>query len=144
MVSPHLSFVFLLAAGSIVAATLAGGCLSDAPAPDNQVIRTIPPDQASALIEENRENPNFVIVDVRGPDEFAAGHIPGAVNINSANFEEHIGSLDPEAVYLICCQKGGRSAGVREMMREAGFSEVYEIEGGMSAWTVAGLPVVRD
>ena len=124
MVSPHLSFVFLLAAGSIVAATLAGGCLSDAPAPDNQVIRTIPPDQASALIEENRENPNFVIVDVRGPDEFAAGHIPGAVNINSANFEEHIGSLDPEAVYLICCQKGGRSAGVREMMWRP-LSEVY-------------------
>ncbi|WP_292365338.1 MULTISPECIES: rhodanese-like domain-containing protein [unclassified Methanoculleus] len=131
----------LLAVLLAVALVLAGGCLEGSPAPDDQVVRTITPSEASALIEEREGDPGFVIVDVRRPDEFAGGHIPGAININSAEFSEHLDGLDPEATYLVYCQRAGRSAGVREMMREAGFCEVYEIEGGLNAWEAAGLPV---
>jgi len=134
--------MLLLVAGSTIAAVLIGGCLGGGPAPEDQNIRIIPPARASALIEEMGSNPGFIIVDVRRPDEFAGGHIPGAININSAEFSEHLQDLDPDGTYLICCQRGGRSAGVRELMREAGFGEVYEIEGGMSAWKAAGLPVI--
>jgi rhodanese-related sulfurtransferase len=144
MTYPHLPLIFLLVAGSTLVAVLAGGCLGGGPAPDDSTVRTIPPARASALIEEMGSSPGFVIVDVRRPDEFAGGHIPGAVNINSAGFSEHLQDLDPDGTYVICCQRGGRSAGVRELMREAGFGEVYEIEGGMNAWQAAGLPVVTD
>jgi phage shock protein E len=135
----HLRLLLAL----LVAATfaLAGGCLDGSPPPDTQVVRTITPDEAFAMIEERGDDPDFVIVDVRRPEEFAAGHIPGAININSAGFSEQIDGLDTEATYLIYCQWGARSAGVRELMREAGFREVYEIEGGVSAWEAAGLPV---
>ncbi|MDN7011485.1 rhodanese-like domain-containing protein [Methanoculleus sp. FWC-SCC3] len=125
----------------VVALVLTSGCLEGSPAPDDGVVRTITPHEASALIEERGDDPGFVIVDVRRPDEFAAGHIPGAININSAEFSEHLDGLDPEATYLIYCQRGVRSAGVRELMRDAEFREVYEIEGGMSAWEEVGLPV---
>lgn len=144
MTDPHLPLVFLLVAGSTLVAVLAGGCLGGGPAPDNSTARTIPPTGAFALIEEMEGSPGFVIIDVRRPDEFAGGHIPGAININSAEFSEHLQDLDPDGTYVICCQRGGRSAGVRELMREAGFGEVYEIEGGMSAWKAAGLPVITD
>ncbi|KAF5087241.1 MAG: rhodanese-like domain-containing protein [Methanoculleus horonobensis] len=129
---------FLLA----VAFVLVVGCLEGSPAPDAQVVRTITPLEASTLIEGGGGELGFVIIDVRRPDEFAAGHIPGAINIDSAHFSEHLDDLDSGATYLIYCQRAGRSAGVREMMRDAGFREVYEIEGGMSAWKAAGLPVI--
>ncbi|WP_292730626.1 rhodanese-like domain-containing protein [Methanoculleus sp.] len=141
MTDPHLSLVFLLVAGSTLVAVLVGGCLGSDPEPDDSIFRTIPPAGASALIEEMGGNPGFVVIDVRRPDEFAGGHIPGAINIDSADFSEHLDALDRNGTYLVYCQRGGRSAGVRELMREAGFREVYEIEGGMSAWKAAGLPV---
>lgn len=139
----YLLLVLLLAAGCVVAAVLIGGCLGGDPALENGTVRTVPPAEAFALIEERGGSPGFVVIDVRRPDEFAGGHIAGAVNINSATFSEHIADLDPKGAYVICCQRGGRSASVRETMREAGFREVYEIEGGMNAWTAAGLPVTK-
>ncbi len=144
MTDLHLPLVFLLVAGSTLAAVLVGGCLGGGPASGDQNIRIVSPAEASALIEEREEDPKFVVIDVRRPDEFAGGHIPGAINIDSVDFSEHLDSLDPGGTYLICCLRGGRSAGVRELMREAGFREVYDIEGGMSAWKTAGLPVVTD
>lgn len=106
--------------------------------------RTMPPVGAFTLIEERREDPTFVVIDVRRPDEFAGGHIRGAINIDSRYIAGHLLDLDRNGTYIVCCQRGGRSAGVGEVMRKAGFREVYEIEGGMSAWTAAGLPVTRD
>lgn len=137
-----VDLALLLALGSIVAAVLISGCLNDGPAPErDQVIRTIPPAEASALIDKMGQSPEFVIIDVRRPDEFAGGHIPDAINIDSADFSEHLASLDQDGTFVIYCRGGVRSAVVREQMREAGFREVYEIEGGMNAWKAAGLLV---
>ena len=144
MIGLPLSFPLLLVVVSIIAAVSIGGCLGDAPAQDASIVRVIPPGEAFALIEENDETPGFVVIDVRRPDEFAAGHIPGAINIDSRHISERFADLDRNGTYVICCQRGGRSAGVRELMREAGFREVYEIEGGMNAWVVAGLPVTGE
>ncbi len=108
------------------------------------VILTVPPTRASILIEERKRDPGFVIIDLRRPDEFATGHIPGAINIDSRRFGECLPDLDRDGTYVLCCQRGGRSAGIREVMREAGFREVYDVEGGMSAWTAAGLSVTRE
>ncbi|WP_214084183.1 rhodanese-like domain-containing protein [Methanoculleus sp.] len=144
MTDLHLPLVFLLVAGSIIAAVLIGGCLGGGPEPGDPNIRVVSPAEASALIEERGDDPSFVVIDARRPDEFAGGHIPGAINIDSADFSEHLDSLDPDGTYVVYCLRGGRSAGVCELMREAGFREVYDIEGGMSAWKAAGLPVAVD
>jgi rhodanese-related sulfurtransferase len=143
MADPYLLLVLMLAAGGIVAAVLIGGCLDGNPPAGSGIVRTIPPAEALTLIEEKKGSPDFAVIDVRRPDEFAGGHIEGAININSATFSERLAELDPNGTYVICCQRGGRSAGVRDMMRDAGFREVYEIKGGMSAWTAAGFPVVK-
>ena len=139
----HPPLAFLFALGSAVAAVLIAGCLGDGSASEDRIIRTIPPAEVSALMEEKGQGSGIVIIDVRRPDEFAAGHIRGAINVDSVQFSERLASLDLDGAYVIYCQRGGRSAGVRELMREAGFREVYEIEGGMSAWRTAGYPVVR-
>ena len=93
------------------------------------------------MIEDMENDPGFVIIDVRTADEFAGGHIPGAINIDAATILEHLKSLNPDGTYVIYCRRGTRSAGVHRLMNEAGFREVYEIEGGISAWQAARLPV---
>lgn len=142
MVNLRSPLAFLFIAGSAIAAVLICGCVGGGPAPGDRLSRAIPPAEASALIEEKGQDPKFVVIDVRRPDEYVGGHIPGAININSAHFSEHLESLDPDGTYLLCCQRGGRSAGVRELMEGAGFHEVYDVKGGMSAWQAAGFPVV--
>lgn len=141
MVNFRSLFVPLFLAGSTIAAVLISGCVGDKPAPQDHINRIVPPAEASALIEEKKQDPNFVIIDVRRPDEYAGGHIPGAINIASANLSGRLESLDRDGVYLLCCQRGGRSAGAREVMEKAGFGDVYEVKGGMSAWEAAGFPV---
>lgn len=121
--------------------TLTCACLGNTPGHGDPNTGLISPALAATMIEEMRDDPGFVIIDVRTVDEFAAGHIPGAINIDSATLAEQIDNLDPNGTYLIYCRRGGRSAGVHSLMREAGFSEVYEIEGGISAWQAEGLPV---
>lgn len=75
------------------------------------------------------------LIDVRTPEEFAAGHIEGAININFHNdFENEIQKIDLTKKTLIYCQSGGRSAKALEMMKPMGFPVVYELEGGFSEW----------
>ena len=105
-------------------------------------IETISPTEAADLVAEAPEG--LVILDVRTPQEFADGHLAGAVNLDyqAAGFADDLGTLDRDAPYLLYCRSGNRSAQARELMRDLGFTEVYEIDGGINAWSQAGLVVV--
>ncbi len=105
-------------------------------------IKIISVQEANELIEENNENPEFVILDVRTIEEYGAGHIPDSVNINykSSKFRDQISELDKEKIYLTYCRSGGRSTKSAEIMKEVGFENIYMIDGGIVAWTKAELP----
>jgi rhodanese-related sulfurtransferase len=75
-----------------------------------------------------------VLIDVREPYEFAAGHVKGARNIPLGQLAGKLGKLDPAAETYVICQSGHRSAtAVREMTR-AGFTHAHSVKGGTSAW----------
>ena len=95
--------------------------------------------QAHDTITAYSGNPNFVILDVRTPAEYAT-HIQGAVNINyyDANFSLIIDSLNRGKVYLIHCAGGSRSAQVRNIMQTKHFRTVYNMLGGINGWNTAG------
>ena len=82
------------------------------------------------------ESGEGTLVDVRTPGEVAEGAIEGAVNIdfNSGNFEEEIAKLDKEAPVYVYCKSGGRSGKAKNMMKDMGFSEVYNLVGGYGNW----------
>lgn len=86
---------------------------------------------------------DLVILDIRTPEEFAAGHIAGAINIDyyAADFEAQLGDLDLEVPYVMYCNSGNRSSNALPLMDSIGFSEVYELDGGIQAWFNAGNPV---
>ena len=92
------------------------------------------------------EKSNALILDVRTPEEFAAGHVKGAVNLNiyDAGFKDGLAKLDKAKPVLVYCKAGSRSADAASQMKELGFGEVYNFSGGMLAWSNSNKPMVSD
>lgn len=100
---------------------------------------------AASAAELLKSNPAVVVLDVRTPGEYAAGHIPGGVLVDfqAADFAERLGELDRDRSYLVHCQSGGRSSTAFEQMKELGFTSIYHLDGGMRAWQKAEQLVVK-
>ena len=95
--------------------------------------------------ELSTKQDDIVLIDVRTPQEFEQGHLENAVNINIADksFAEEVGKLDRSEPVYVYCQVGGRSARAASMLKEMGFEEVYDLEGGISNWERSGMKVVK-
>ena len=125
--------IVLLAGLSLVVAACGGT--------DVVGVETVPPSEAAQVIGEAPDD--LVVLDIRTPEEYSAGTIEGAVNIDfyAADFSDRIAALDRDATYVLFCRTGSRSAGAAQLMRDLDFSEVYEIDGGIVAWSQAGEPI---
>lgn len=123
----------------VAAALLAGACGGSTDTTAKLELTSVS-DAADILAAPPDE---LVILDIRTPDEYAAGHIAGAINIDyyEADFEAKLSSLDPAVPYVMYCNSGNRSANALPLMDRIGFEEVYEIDGGIQAWYSAGHPV---
>jgi rhodanese-related sulfurtransferase len=89
------------------------------------------------LIESTKD---LVVLDVRTPEEVAAGALPGAINIDlsSPDFTRQVAELDRDVPYFVYCRSGNRSAQAVKIMRDIGFGEIYELDGGILDWAEAG------
>jgi sulfur-carrier protein adenylyltransferase/sulfurtransferase len=86
----------------------------------------------------------IVVIDVREPEEFARGKIPGAHTIPRGVLEMQVdGRLPREATVVLYCGAGGRSALAAKSLVDMGYDKVENLRGGWSAWTNSGLPVER-
>lgn len=85
---------------------------------------------------------NAQIVDVRTPAEFQKNHLKGAMNlnINGPEFRNQVAALDKSKPVFVYCLSGGRSASAANYMRSEGFTEIYEMAGGMTKWLAANKP----
>jgi thioredoxin len=98
--------------------------------------------QATDFAQKIKELPGAPVVDVRTPEEFAKGHLPNAKNIdwNGNDFNAQISQLDKSKLIFVYCLSGGRSGQAAKQMRENGFTQVYELSGGIMKWRAANLP----
>ena len=89
------------------------------------------------------DRPGVIVLDVRTPAEYAAGHLEGAVlaDING-DFEAAVAGLDRAAPYAVYCRSGSRSAAAIEAMKQLGFGDAWHLGGGIGAWQAAGEDVV--
>jgi rhodanese-related sulfurtransferase len=87
----------------------------------------------------------IITLDVRTPGEFNEGHIDGAllIDFQSGNFENEIASLDKSKTYAVYCRSGNRSGEAVKVMSDAGFTNLYNLNGGVIDWANAGLPLVN-
>jgi len=107
--------------------------------------KNISPKDAMKLISDNKENKNFIILDVRTPDEFNEEHIAKALNIDfhSEKFIDDLKNLDKTKKILIYCRSGNRSGKALKIMKDLAFQEVYNVEGGTVKWKSEKLPLVK-
>ncbi len=133
--------VLALSVSLVIGVTLTSGCVLDKTA----TIEDITPQEASTLIQNNQNNPDFVIIDVRTPEEFVEEHIEQATNIDfySETFRDTLNTLDKNKTYLIYCRIGGRSGSTLDIMAELNFKEVYNILGGINQWKAEGFPTIK-
>lgn len=89
--------------------------------------------------------PQAQILDVRTPEEWSQGIIEGAHKINwfGETFDAEVKKLDPSKPVLVYCASGGRSAKAMKKLSNMGFTEVYNLEGGMGAWKSAENKTVQ-
>ena len=114
--------------------------MRDAQTADGALTTVTPNDAADVIASDS----NVIVVDIRTPEEYAAGIIEGAVNIDfyETDFASQLDALDKDTHYVVYCRSGNRSGQAMGTFADLGFTEVTEVDGGIVDWYAAGLPVV--
>jgi rhodanese-related sulfurtransferase len=89
------------------------------------------------------EDATLFLLDVREPDEWAAGHIDGATHIPMGELTGRLAEVPREARVVAVCRSGNRSGRVTGYLAQGGW-DVYNLQGGMIAWAAGGRPMVAD
>jgi len=126
-------FVTIVSLGSV-------GCGSETPPPPPPVITSVSAQELMQLIDRNAD---ILVLDVRGPDEHATGHIVGAENIPHTEILSRLNEIDSyrDKHVIVCCWAGGRADIAKRVLREAGFSSILDLRGHMAEWERLGYPV---
>lgn len=147
-------FVMVVLALALVSiGVVASGCIPNSEAGTGATearIETLSPEEAFALIQENQDSRDFVILDVRSPFYHAEGHLADAVIVDYSTepLRDALDRLDKDQTYLVyeqapCdrCVRPGLS--MFNLLNDLNFREAYILRGGYEAWVAAGLPVTR-
>ena len=107
-----------------------------------QDAKILSPEAFKKRLSESKE---YVLVDVRTPEEVKNGHLKGAINVdyNASSFEKEIAKLDTSKTYFLYCGSGIRSHKAAGIMKEMGFRNIFEMEGGVKAWKAKGFPLEK-
>jgi molybdopterin/thiamine biosynthesis adenylyltransferase/rhodanese-related sulfurtransferase len=109
--------------------------------------RQVIPEQGPAEVKKRLDaGEPLVVVDVRDPDEYRDGHIEPAANISRGFLEFRIGTVasDPTTPLVLYCQTGLRSILAARQLKELGYDNVVNLQGGFQKWAQSGLPIVKD
>jgi phage shock protein E len=157
---PRRSSALAMSAVALIATVGLAACGNDEPSSDDAPAATaatsataatadvspsvalIGPAAAEALLAAPPAG--LVVLDVRTPEEFAAGHLEGAVMIDfqSPTFAADVVGLGEDTPVFVYCRSGNRSAQAVATMVQLGFTDITELDGGVVAWEAAGLPLV--
>jgi rhodanese-related sulfurtransferase len=124
---------------SLVFAFLALTACQGAAVDKNAAVKSVPVAAAKTAVEAG----NVQFIDVRTAEEYAGGHAPKAVNLPLDGLEKDLARLDRNKPVYVICETGRRSEKGAEILRKNAFAELYNVEGGTSAWRAAGLPIEK-
>lgn len=102
----------------------------------------MPEISATELLERQaRNDPSLLVLDVRTAEEFAAGHVPGAVNVPHDQVATRLAELPKERDIVLYCRSGRRVAAAAEVLAANGFKRLAHLTGDLPGWADAGHPV---
>jgi rhodanese-related sulfurtransferase len=106
---------------------------------------TSSPEVREASLDDVRARPSdAAVLDVREPEEFAGGHVPGAVNLPQADLATRLDEVPRDRPVFVICQGGFRSQRSAQFLIQRGFSDVASVKGGTEAWRVAGGEMIVE
>ncbi|MEE9405775.1 MAG: rhodanese-like domain-containing protein [Algisphaera sp.] len=113
--------------------------------PRTSIVEKISANAASKWVTQKE---TVVVLDVRTPEEYAAGHIQDAlhINISDSDFASKVAKLDREKTYIVHCAgnfKNGRASDALKIMEDLGFTQLRDLAGGFAAWRAAGHAAVE-
>jgi rhodanese-related sulfurtransferase len=110
---------------------------------EEKVAKTVSAREFKRIIEENETNGDFVLLDLRTPQEYDSGYITDSrlKDFYDPNFSSSLSELDKTKTYAIYCNSGNRSGAALGLMQSQGFEKVYNLDGGIQAWLSQGYPV---
>lgn len=105
-------------------------------------LKPIQPGEVTHLI--NRDN--ALVLDIRSEDDYKTGHIINAMNIPSANLQDSVSKLDKhkDDPIILYCQNGVESSRTLRVLKQSGFSQLYFMKGGLTAWQNANFPITKE
>ena len=114
---------------------------SDTKKQDESVAKDVTVEEFKKLVDSSKG----LLLDVRTPDEFNEGHILEAVNINfyDKDFAQQVEKLDKMKPVYVYCRSGGRSGKTKDLLHEKGFTEIYNLKGGILSWEKAGYKIIN-
>lgn len=134
-----------MAVGAMAVAAITGvsACSSGEPT-SSSAAQATGQHMAAADFSTAMAKPGTIVLDVRTPAEYASGHLPQALNIDieAGDFATRIATLDKNATYAVYCRSGNRSGVALEQMAGVGFTNLYDLAGGIGAWQGMGGPMV--
>jgi rhodanese-related sulfurtransferase len=110
----------------------------------SETLREVPSITATELSARRTSGTAPVVIDVRTPEEYATGHIPGALNIPFDQVAQRISEVEAPHGVALYCMVGPRARKGESALLSAGYTSVLHLEGGLAAWQAAGLPVEPD
>lgn len=129
----YIGIAILIAVFAIGAIAFATGNDSSSNSATSQLI-------SPANYQQEFTSKQHVLLDVRTPEEFATGHIPGAVNISVETLASHLDEVPTDQPVVVYCRSGNRSAQAADILTSAGYKSVYDL-GGILTWSAQGYPV---
>jgi phage shock protein E len=137
-------FITIAASALVACAGIVGTSLAADPAP--AAAQNAPRiSQADLLARLDRKDPGLVVLDVRTPAEFAAGHVPGARNVSHDQLATKLAELEAlrDKDVVLYCRSGRRTLLAEEILRNAGFAKLLHLDGDYLAWEAAQRPIER-
>lgn len=114
---------------------------TSAPTLEEIDLSTLPATVDVETVAALRDNPDVFLLDVREQWEYDEGHIPGITLIPMGEIPARMSEIPTDKEVIVTCRTGNRSGQVAEFLRQQGFDNVHNMDGGIVAWEAAGLPV---
>ena len=103
----------------------------------------LPADIDAKTLADIKDRSDVVVLDVREQWEYDEGHIPGVVHIPMNDIPGRISEIPTDQTVIVSCRSGNRSGQVASFLRNEGFTNIHNLNGGILAWQSAGLPVEK-
>ncbi len=131
----------LLAAAASIADQAGPTPSQPAPAPA-AAGASLPLISPQALLERQAKgDPSLFVLDVRTPKEYAAGHVPGAINVPYDQVASHLAEIPKDKDVVLYCQSGRRAGLAAEVLQASGYTKLEHLQGDIQAWLTDGRPV---